>query len=95
MQETFLKAAHAQRQEAAQVKKDEKRRAEKDRIMNEEDPDKQRRLEVTKSLFLLFLVFFKFKLSFYWIYIKFYWSKFTFMYHTNIGSRPVKITKGQ
>ena len=48
MQETFLKAAHAQRQEAAQVKKDEKRRAEKDRIMNEEDPDKQRRLEVTK-----------------------------------------------
>lgn len=45
VQETFLKAAHTQRTEAAQARKEEKRRAEKDRIMNENDPDKQRRLE--------------------------------------------------
>ena len=50
MQESFLKAAHAQRTEAAQARKEEKRRAEKDRIMAEDDPDKQRRLEVSANI---------------------------------------------
>ena len=46
MQEVFLKQMHSQRAEAAQNRKEEKRRAEKERMMAEEDPDKQRRLEV-------------------------------------------------
>ena len=46
VEETFLKASHAQRQEAAQQRREDKRRAEKERIMNEEDPDKQRKWEV-------------------------------------------------
>lgn len=41
----FLKMTHSQRQEAAQQKKEEKEKAMKERIMNEEDPDKQRKLE--------------------------------------------------
>ncbi|XP_060598185.1 PAT complex subunit CCDC47-like [Ruditapes philippinarum] len=44
-EEVFLKSAHAQRQEAAQLRREEKRRAEKERIMNEEDPDKARKWE--------------------------------------------------
>ena len=44
--ESFSKASHAQRAEAAQARKEEKMRAEKDRIMKEDDPDKQRKLEV-------------------------------------------------
>ncbi|XP_075908220.1 PAT complex subunit CCDC47-like isoform X1 [Petromyzon marinus] len=43
--ELYQRLGHAQRQEAAQTRREEKRRAEKERIMNEEDPDKQRRLE--------------------------------------------------
>ncbi len=43
--EQFLKLTNKQRQEAIQQRKEEKRRADKDRIMNEEDPEKQRRLE--------------------------------------------------
>ena len=39
-----MKLTHMQRQEAAQSPREEKR-AEKERIMNEEDPEKQRRLE--------------------------------------------------
>lgn len=46
MEENFLKQTHAQRQEAAQTRREEKKRAEKERIMNEEDPERQRRLEV-------------------------------------------------
>ena len=46
MEETFLKASHSQRSEEAQLRREKKRREEKDRIMNEDDPDKQRRLEV-------------------------------------------------
>ena len=42
----FLKQTHAQRQEAAQLKREEKDRQLKDRMMNEEDPEKQRRLDV-------------------------------------------------
>ncbi|KAG9333452.1 hypothetical protein JZ751_011613, partial [Albula glossodonta] len=44
VEENFLKQTHAQRQEAAQTRREEKKRAEKERIMNEEDPEKQRRL---------------------------------------------------
>uniref|UniRef100_A0A8C2DBE7 PAT complex subunit CCDC47 n=1 Tax=Cyprinus carpio TaxID=7962 RepID=A0A8C2DBE7_CYPCA len=47
VEENFLKHTHAQRQEAAQTRREEKKRAEKERIMNEEDPDRQRRLEVS------------------------------------------------
>ena len=47
VEESFLKASHAQRQEAAQQRREEKRRAEKERIMSEEDPDKQRKWEVS------------------------------------------------
>lgn len=46
VEENFLKLTHVQRQEAAQTRREEKKRAEKERIMNEEDPEKQRRLEV-------------------------------------------------
>ena len=46
VEEQFLKASHAQRQEAAQQRREDKRRAEKERIMNEEDPEKQRKWEV-------------------------------------------------
>ncbi|XP_013384671.1 coiled-coil domain-containing protein 47 [Lingula anatina] len=45
MHESYLKQTHSQRQEAAQLRREEKRRTEKERIMNEEDPDKQRKLE--------------------------------------------------
>ena len=44
--ESFSKASHAQRAEAAQARKEERMRAEKDRIMKEDDPEKQRKLEV-------------------------------------------------
>ena len=44
--ESLQKAAHSQRTEAAQNRREEKRRAEKERMMNEDDPDKQRKLEV-------------------------------------------------
>ncbi|KAK6166011.1 hypothetical protein SNE40_022804 [Patella caerulea] len=44
-EEVFLKSIHSQRQEAAQSRREEKRRAEKDRLMNEEDPEKARKLE--------------------------------------------------
>uniref|UniRef100_A0A3B3QBY0 PAT complex subunit CCDC47 n=1 Tax=Paramormyrops kingsleyae TaxID=1676925 RepID=A0A3B3QBY0_9TELE len=46
VEENFLKLTHTQRQEAAQTRREEKKRAEKERIMNEEDPDRQRRLEI-------------------------------------------------
>lgn len=51
MEENFLKQTHAQRQEAAQTRREEKKRAEKERIMNEEDPERQRRLEVWNRTF--------------------------------------------
>ena len=47
----FLKLTHAQRQEAAQLKKEEKERALKEKMMNEEDPEKQRRMDVSRTLF--------------------------------------------
>jgi len=48
--ETLQKAAHSQRTEAAQSRREEKRRAEKEKMMNEDDPDKQRKLEVWISI---------------------------------------------
>ncbi|KAF4012735.1 hypothetical protein G4228_003637 [Cervus hanglu yarkandensis] len=49
VEENFLKLTHVQRQEAAQSRREEKKRAEKERIMNEEDPEKQRRLETNEA----------------------------------------------
>ena len=43
----LMKQTHAQRQEAAQLKKEEKARALKEKMMNEEDPEKQRRMDVS------------------------------------------------
>ncbi|BHF84148.1 Coiled-coil domain-containing protein 47 [Sparganum proliferum] len=43
--DTLLKSIQAQRQEAAQNRRDEQRRATKERIMAEEDPEKARKLE--------------------------------------------------
>jgi hypothetical protein len=43
--EQNMKLVNKQRQEAAQQRKEEKRRAEQDAIMNEEDPEKQKKLE--------------------------------------------------
>lgn len=43
--ELNMKAVTKQRQEALQQKKEEKRRAEKEKIMNESDPEKQKKLE--------------------------------------------------
>ncbi|GAB6031957.1 hypothetical protein CHUAL_010338 [Chamberlinius hualienensis] len=45
LEEAFLKTTHQQRIEAAQQRKEDKRRAEKEKIMNEDDPDKQRKWE--------------------------------------------------
>ncbi|XP_068716118.1 PAT complex subunit CCDC47-like [Montipora foliosa] len=45
LEENLLKQSHAQRQEAAQQRREDKIRAEKERIMQEDDPDRQRRLE--------------------------------------------------
>ncbi|KAH9372260.1 hypothetical protein HPB48_011114 [Haemaphysalis longicornis] len=47
VEEEFLKTTHAQRQEAAQLKREERRRVEKERMMAEEDPDKQRKWEAS------------------------------------------------
>jgi len=45
VKETFMKQSHAQRQEAAQTRREEKIRAEKEKLMAEEDPEKQRKME--------------------------------------------------
>ena len=57
MSEGHLKATHAQRHEAAQARREDKRRAEKERIMAEEDPDKQRKWEVIKLFNITILIF--------------------------------------
>ncbi|KAK3109192.1 hypothetical protein FSP39_025062 [Pinctada imbricata] len=48
-EEEYERMTHAQRQEAAQARREEKRRAEKERLLNEEDPDKARKLEERES----------------------------------------------
>lgn len=45
VEENFLKTTHAARAEAAAQKREDKRQAEKERILLEEDPDKQRKWE--------------------------------------------------
>uniref|UniRef100_A0A8R1U089 PAT complex subunit CCDC47 n=2 Tax=Onchocerca TaxID=6281 RepID=A0A8R1U089_ONCVO len=45
VQEVFLKTTHQARQEAAQARREEKTRERKQRLLEEEDPEKQRRLE--------------------------------------------------
>ncbi|XP_065565339.1 PAT complex subunit CCDC47-like isoform X1 [Artemia franciscana] len=45
VEEAFLKNTHALRAEAAAAKREEKRRLEKERILAEEDPEKQRKWE--------------------------------------------------
>eukprot|EP00111_Clytia_hemisphaerica_P021047 TCONS_00062052-protein len=45
VEQSFSKQSHAQRQEAAQMRREEKIRAEKERLMAEEDPEKQRKME--------------------------------------------------
>jgi hypothetical protein len=45
VEEMFLKTTHAQRQEVAQLKREERRRVEKEKMLNEEDPEKQRKWE--------------------------------------------------
>lgn len=45
VEEIFLKSTHQARAEAAAAKREEKRRLEKERIMAEEDPERQRRWE--------------------------------------------------
>lgn len=41
----YLKNTHEQRQQLAQMKKEEKRRLEKEKMLNESDPEKQRKWE--------------------------------------------------
>ena len=48
-EEEYERLTHSQRQEAAQLRREEKRRAEKERLLNEEDPDRARKLEVTSQ----------------------------------------------
>ncbi|KRY42121.1 Coiled-coil domain-containing protein 47 [Trichinella spiralis] len=45
VEESFLKTTHAQRQEAAQQRREERARERKERLMAEEDPERQRKLE--------------------------------------------------
>ncbi|VDK49013.1 unnamed protein product [Anisakis simplex] len=45
VQEAFLKTTHQARQEAAQARREERTRERKQRLLEEEDPEKQRRLE--------------------------------------------------
>ncbi|KAH7646709.1 coiled-coil domain-containing protein 47-like [Dermatophagoides farinae] len=45
VEKLFLQSTHQQRQEAAQMKREEKRRAEKEKMLQEMDPEKQRKWE--------------------------------------------------
>lgn len=49
VQEDFLKSTHAARAEAAAAKREEKRKQEKDKVMAEDDPEKQRRWELKEQ----------------------------------------------
>ncbi|XP_022666074.1 coiled-coil domain-containing protein 47-like isoform X2 [Varroa jacobsoni] len=49
VEETFLKNTHVQRQELAQQRRDERIRMERERILAEDDPEKQRRLELREQ----------------------------------------------
>lgn len=45
LEKLFLQSTHLQRQELAQIKREERRRQEKEKILAETDPDKQRKWE--------------------------------------------------
>lgn len=45
VEKQFLQSTHLQRQEMAQIKREERRRQEKEKILAESDPEKQRRWE--------------------------------------------------
>ena len=45
VEKLFLQSTHFQRQELAQLKREERRRQEKERMLQEMDPDKQRKWE--------------------------------------------------
>lgn len=62
VEEAFIKTTHQLRQEAAQARREEKTRERKQRLLEEEDPEKQRRLEVVfvPTLFILFVLSFSF-----------------------------------
>lgn len=45
VEDEFLKSTHSARAEAAALRREEKRKQEKDRVMAEDDPEKQRRWE--------------------------------------------------
>lgn len=49
MLENFNKLAHVERTELAQIRKEEKKKAETERYMNEEDPVRARKLEVMED----------------------------------------------
>ncbi|XP_076269950.1 PAT complex subunit CCDC47 [Rhynchophorus ferrugineus] len=49
VEEAFLKSTHQARAEAAAAKREEKKRLEKERIMAEDDPEKQRRWEIREE----------------------------------------------
>ncbi|XP_061389328.1 PAT complex subunit CCDC47 [Musca vetustissima] len=49
VEEEFLKSTHAARAEAAAQRREDKRKAEKERIMAEDDPEKQRRWEAKEQ----------------------------------------------
>ncbi|XP_002160445.1 PAT complex subunit CCDC47 isoform X1 [Hydra vulgaris] len=49
VEQNFLKQQHSQRQEASQARREEKLRLEKERLMAEEDPEKQKRMEEIMS----------------------------------------------
>ena len=46
MSQSLEKLQHAQRQEAAQQRREDKAKAAKEKILAETDPDKQRKMEV-------------------------------------------------
>lgn len=49
VEEQYLKSTHAARAEAAAQRREDKRKAEKERILAEEDPEKQRRMEAKEQ----------------------------------------------
>lgn len=53
VEEEYERLIYSQRQEAVQLRREEKRRVEKERFLNEEDSDKVRKLEVR------FIVYYK------------------------------------
>lgn len=45
MEEAYLKNTHAQRQEIAQARREEKEQARKQKLLDESDPEKQKKLQ--------------------------------------------------